>query len=72
MRPSFIGAALSAIIATIATILYLLNYKTLSAESNIQLLFLMSIAWSLHALTHHYEEIYHKWNPFEGQLWPQN
>ena len=67
MRPSFLGFSLAAIIATIATVIYLMNYKTMSTESNIQLLFLMSIAWSAHSLLHHYEEIYYDFNPLANK-----
>ena len=67
MRPSFLAAGFGAIIMTIATILYILNYKTLNESSNISILFLMSIAWSMHGLLHHYEEIYYDFNPLIGK-----
>ena len=72
MRPSFIGAGLSAMIALVATIIYIMNYKTLSTEANIQLLFLMAIAWSLHSLLHFYEELYYDFNPLIGKWWPSS
>ena len=71
MRPSFIISGLSAIVAVFATIIYLLNYKNLTIESTIKILLLISIAVGIHSMTHHYEEIYHKWNPITGDLLPQ-
>ena len=67
MRPSFLAAAFGGIILTIATILYIINYKSLSGFSHMNILFLMSIAYSLHALAHHYEEIYYDFNPLVGK-----
>ncbi len=72
MRPSFIGAGLAAIIATIAIIIYIANYNTLTSKENMVALLLISIAISLHAITHHYEEIYHEFNPFIGKWWPKD
>jgi len=72
MRPSFIGAGMAAIVAAIAIFSYLINYKTLTTEGNIELLLLISIALSLHALTHHVEEIYHDFNPFANKWWPKD
>jgi hypothetical protein len=67
MRPSFLAATFGGILLTIATIMYLLNYKSLSAESHMNTLFLMSAGWTLHALLHHYEEIYYDFNPLVGK-----
>jgi multisubunit Na+/H+ antiporter MnhB subunit len=67
MRPSFLVGAIGGIILTIATILYIMNYKTLSMESNIQILFLMSAGYAIHSLVHHNEEIYYDFNPLVGK-----
>lgn len=67
MRPSFIGSVINGLVATIATILFLMHYKTMSNESIIQILFLMSIAIGIHSLLHHYEEIYYGYNPLIGK-----
>ena len=67
MRPSFLGAGLSTIIATIATILFLMNYKTMSNKNIIKILLLISIAFGIHAQSHYYEEIYYDYNPLVGK-----
>lgn len=67
MRPSFIGHAINGFLILVALILFLQNYKTLTIESLIEFALLFSIAFGIHAITHHYEEIYYDFNPFAGK-----
>lgn len=65
MRPSFIVSALSGTIIFIAAILFLINIKTISKDTNvfIGLLFLLGISFAIHGISHYYEEIYFNFNP---------
>ena len=67
MRPSFLGTGINAITATIATVIFLLNYRTMNNVDMIKILLLISIAFGIHALLHHYEEIYYDFNPLIGK-----
>ena len=58
---------MNTITATIATIIFLLNYKTISNVDIIKILLLISIAFGIHVLLHHYEEIYYNFNPLIGK-----
>ena len=68
MRPSFIMQILNGLTTVIATVLFVMNYKEMDTETIIKMLFLMSIAFGIHALLHHYEEIYYGYNPLTGKL----
>lgn len=65
MRPSFILSAISGTIILIATIMFIINIKTVSSNINtfIELLLLIGIGFGLHCISHYYEEIYFNFNP---------
>lgn len=67
MRASFISFIACAILMTVASVMFLTNYKEMSTETIIQLLFLMSIAWSMHTVHHYYEEVYYDFDPLQGK-----
>jgi len=51
----------------VAIILFLQYYKTLTPESMIEFALLFSIAFGIHAILHHYAEIYYDFNPFKNK-----
>ena len=65
MRPSFIISRISGIVILIATILFIVNIKSISKDTIklIQLLLLLAIGLGNHAITHYYEELYFNFNP---------
>ena len=65
MRPSFIISAISGTIIFIATILFIVNIKGISKDTNkfIELLLLIGIGFAIHGISHYYEEIYFNFNP---------
>lgn len=67
MRPSFIGHALNGFLVLAAIFLFFRYYKTLSSESMIEIVLLFSIAFGVHAILHHYEEIYYDFNPYRNK-----
>ena len=67
MRPSFIGMGINAILASIAAVLFMMNYRSMDNIDIIKILLLTSIAFGIHALLHHYEEIYYNFNPLVGK-----
>lgn len=67
MRPSFLCASLSGLVLLYATILLICDYKELSKENLIIILFLMAIGYGIHGIQHSYEEIYYEFNPFVGK-----
>jgi len=66
MRPSFISQILNGLLLALGLILFVLNCKTISSESMIGLILLMSVAVGVHGILHHYEEIYYKFNPLRN------
>lgn len=71
MRASFLSFIFCAILALIATILFLMHYKEMDNVTIIQLLFLMTIAWGIHAIHHYYEEVYYGFDLLQGK-WKVN
>ena len=67
MRPSIFGHMFNGFLLLIAMILFLQNYKKLSQESLIEFALLFSIAFGVHAILHHYEEIYYDFNPLANK-----
>lgn len=65
MRPSIFGHALNGFLLLIAAVLFLQNYKSISQETMIEFALLFSIAFGIHAILHHYEEIYYNFNPLD-------
>jgi hypothetical protein len=67
MRPSFLAHIINGVIAFIATFMFIFNYGTFETKDKIIILSLLSIAWGMHAILHHFEEIYYGFNPLKGQ-----
>lgn len=67
MRPSFVGHVINGILAFIGTILFLKYYETFTSEQLVSLVLLLSIAYGVHAILHHYEEIYYDFNPYNNK-----
>ena len=67
MRPSFLAASLSGLVLLYATILLICDYKELSKDNFIIILFLMALGYGVHGIQHSYEEIYYDFNPFVGK-----
>jgi len=67
MRPSLFGHAFNGFLLLVAIILFFQYYKTLSPESMIEFALLFSIAFGIHAILHHYEEIYYDFNPYQNK-----
>jgi hypothetical protein len=68
MRPSFLAHIINGTLALIGTILFIVNYKKLDISMIILFILILSIAWGVHGLMHHYEEIYYDFNPLIGKL----
>lgn len=72
MRVSFLISIISGFILLIASILFIMNYKTItSIYSIITILILLSIGYGIHGLQHANEEIYYDFNPLVGK-WKVN
>lgn len=56
IQPSFAAHILGGIFLAIALGVYAYNYSILPTTTNLQILFLASIAVSLHSITHHNED----------------
>lgn len=65
MRPSFLAHIINGVLAFIASILFITNYKTLDMKDNIIIILLLSCSWGLHSILHHYEERYYGFNPLK-------
>jgi len=55
-QPSFLAHILGGIFLAIALGVYAYNYSTIPTTTNVLVLFLASIAVSLHSITHHNED----------------
>lgn len=70
MRPSFILQIISGFLILYSILLISQNYKTYVEDSDkyklIMLVFLASIAFGIHGITHSIEEIHYNFNPLEG------
>ena len=75
MRPSFILQIISGFLILYSILLMSQNYKTYVEDPDkyklIMLVFLASIAFGIHGITHSIEEIHYNFNPFEGN-WGKN
>jgi hypothetical protein len=71
MRPSFITHIINGLLSFIALILYLSNYQKINIENTLIIILLLSIAFGIHGILHHYEEIYYDFNPLENKWIPQ-
>lgn len=66
MRPSFFAQIINGIFCFVAIVLFFMYYNELSKASIIKILLLISIAFGIHGILHHYEEIYYGFNPLVG------
>lgn len=75
MRPSFILQIISGFLILYSILLMSQNYKTYVEDSDkyklIMLVFLASITFGVHGITHSIEEIHYNFNPLEGN-WGRN
>jgi hypothetical protein len=67
MRPSFIGHAVNGLLMMVATIMLYCNSDAISRAEMIQIIALLSIAYGIHSILHHYEELYYNFNPLENK-----
>lgn len=67
MRPSFIGHIINGLLMMIATIMLYCNSETISRTEMIQIIALLSIAYGIHSILHHYEELHYNFNPLENK-----
>lgn len=67
MRPSFLAHVISAIILSIAIILFIINYNKLNTINLIIITLLLSIAIAIHGISHMLQEIYFDYNPLIGK-----
>jgi hypothetical protein len=72
MRPSFLSHIINGLLSFIALILYLSNYEKINVENTLFIILLLSIAFGIHGILHHYEELYYDFNPLENKWIPQS
>jgi hypothetical protein len=72
MRPSFLGHAINGLLLVVATIMLYCQSHLVTKAEFIIIIALLSIAYGVHSLLHHYEEIYYNFNPLENKWGNKN
>lgn len=67
MRPSFFGHCITGILLIVTLVIYIINYKSLTVKEHLQFWLLWGILMGVHAILHHFEEVFHGWNPLAGR-----
>lgn len=67
MRPSFIGHIVNGLLMMISTIMLYYNSDSISTTEMIKIITLLSIAYGIHSILHHYEELHYNFNPLENK-----
>ena len=65
MRPSFIGAMLNGLLMMVIIVLTIANWQSLDQYQKIMSMSAIGLLLGVHAVLHHFEEIYYGYNPLE-------
>jgi len=67
MRPSFLGHCITGILIVVTLVIYIMNYQMLTTQENLQFWLLWGVLIGVHSILHHFEEVFHGWNPLIGK-----